>query len=278
MPTSSGAPVAFLAEGVRRHADGTLAGLTLTFRAQQVPAVGYRTYQVTPAAAGRGRPAAGAGRRQAGRRPPGWRSRTTRSWPKPTRPNGGTLRRILDKRTGTELLRGPGNELVLQEEYDYHPKWAEGPWLLSPKGPGTGSAGRPATVRAERCPAGARLVAEFALGDLRVTQETVLWDGAQRVEFRTQVDGSIGSDRLLRVRFPARVPGALPVYQTALSVIGRPFGHADADVAEHWYTLDNPAHEWFGLSSAARIAADRARRAHADRSDRRRRGDMPADC
>ena len=25
-------------------------------------------------------------------------------------------------------------------------------------------------------------------------------------------------------------------------------------MAEHWYTLDNPAHEWFGLGSAARVA------------------------
>ncbi len=166
---------------------------------------------------------------------------------------GGTLCRILDKRSGAELIRGPANELVLQEEYDYHPKWAEGPWLLSPKGPGTGSAGQPARVRAERCPAGARLVAGLSVGGLRITQETVLWDGAERIEFRTHVDGSIGSDRLLRVRFPARVPGALPVYQTALSAIGRPFGSADADVAQHWYTLDNPAHEWFGLSSAVRV-------------------------
>ncbi len=246
-----GAQVGFLAEGVRRRADGTLAGLTLTFRADAVPALGYRTYQVTAAP----RPA-GAGAGTGGWEPAGGLVIENDAFLAEADPGrGGTLSRILDKRTGAELLRGPGNELVLQEEYDYHPKWAEGPWLLSPKGPGTGSAGRPATVRAERCPAGARLVAEFALGDLRVTQETVLWDGAQRVEFRTQVDGSIGSDRLLRVRFPARVPGALPVYQTALSVIGRPFGHADADVAQHWYTLDNPAHEWFGLSSAARIAA-----------------------
>ncbi len=32
----------------------------------------------------------------------------------------------------------------------------------------------------------------------------MLWDGAERVEFRTHVSGSIGQDHLLRVRFPAR--------------------------------------------------------------------------
>ena len=75
-----------------------------------------------------------------------------------------------------------------------------------------------------------------------------------RSEFRTHVDGSIGQDRLLRVAFPADVPGGLPVYQTAVSVIGRPPGPADTDVAENEFTLDNPAHEWFGVGSTARVA------------------------
>ncbi len=241
-----GAEIAFLAEGVRRHGDGSLAGLTLTFRADSVPALGYRTYWVTAAAA----PAA----------PAGWipasgqviENEAFLVEADPAR--GGTLSRITDKRSGRELITGQANELVIQEEYDYHPKWNEGPWLLTPKGPGTGSAGRPARVRAERSPIGTRLVAELDLRGLRITAETLLWDSASRIEFRTHADGSIGSDRLLRVRFPAVVPGALPVYQSALSAVGRPFGSTDADVAEHWYTLDNPAHEWFGLSSAARVS------------------------
>ncbi len=109
-------------------------------------------------------------------------------------------------------------------------------------------------MTAQRCPLGARLLAEFAVGDLRVTQETLLWDGAQAVQFRTHVDGSIGHDRLLRVRFPADVPGGLPVYQGATAAVGRPFGSIDADVAEHSFTLDNPAHEWFGTGSTARVS------------------------
>ena len=186
---------------------------------------------------------------------------------------GGTLTRIVDKRSGAGLLRRGaeadqpgGNELLLQEEYDYHPRWGEGPWLLSPKGPGTGSGAATAKVTAQRCPLGARLLAELTLGDLRVTQETLLWDGAERIEFRTHVDGSIGQDRLLRVRFPADVPGGLPIYQGATAVVGRSFGSAVADVAEHPFTLDNPAHEWFGLGSTARAAG--AGRAAPGRSTR----------
>ena len=74
-----------------------------------------------------------------------------------------------------------------------------------------------------------------------------------RSEFRTHVDGSIGHDRLLRVRFPLNVPGGLPVYETAAAVIGRPFGPVDTDVGKDWFTLDNPAYTWFGLGSAARV-------------------------
>ncbi|HTW02285.1 MAG TPA: glycoside hydrolase family 38 C-terminal domain-containing protein [Streptosporangiaceae bacterium] len=243
----AGDPVPALAEGVTRHPDGTLAGVTLTFRAENVPALGYRAYVVTALKAGSERPGS-------------WEimdgseieNAAYLAVADPAR--GGTLARVLDKRSGTELLAGPGNELVVQEEYDHHPRWNEGPWILCPKGPGRGTAGLAATVRAERCPIGSRLVAEFEVDDLRVTQETVLWDGAERIEFRTHVDGSIGQDRLLRVRFPARVPGGLPVYQSALAVVGRPPGSADTDVAEHEFTLDNPAHEWFGVGSAARVA------------------------
>jgi alpha-mannosidase len=244
----AGAVVPFLAEGVTRHDDGTLAAVTLTFRAAAVPAVGYRTYLAVPVAA----PADGTG---ASWQPaPGTMIENAALAVTADAGRGGTLASVWDKRAGLELLAGPGNELVLQEEYALHPRWGEGPWLLTPKGPGAGSAARPAQVTAERCPIGQRLVARLRLGDLTVTQETLLWAGADRVEFRTHVDGSIGQDHLLRVAFPANVPGGLPVYQTAVSVVGRPLGPADTDVAANSFTLDNPAHEWFGIGSTARVA------------------------
>jgi alpha-mannosidase len=244
-----GAPVPFLAAEPARHADGTLASLTVTFRARDVPALGYRTYWAAAAPL-----PPGGGSNPAGWAPvPGTVIANEALEAEADPAAGGTLSRVTDIRTGTEVLAGPGNELVIQDEYDYHPQWGEGPWLLSPKGPGTGTAARPAGVRAERCPIGSRLVTETSQADLRITTETILWDGSAQLCFRTHVDGSIGQDRLLRVRFPVLVPGALPVYQSALTAVGRPFGAAGTDVAEHWYTLDNPAHEWFGLSSAARV-------------------------
>jgi hypothetical protein len=238
-----GSPVPSLAEGIRQRPDGSLAEVTLTFPAAAVPALGLRTYQLTPAAVPAG---------------PAWEefpgvvieNAAYRVTADPAR--GGTVS-VTDKRTGAPVLAGPGNELVLQDEYAQHPRHGEGPWHLSPKGPGTGSASARARVRAERCAIGSRLTASFTLDGLEVTQETLLWYGGGRVEFRTHVDAYTGRDRLLRVRFPAGVPGGLPVYQTATAVIGRSFGAVDVDSADHWYTLDNPAHQWFGAGATARV-------------------------
>ncbi len=247
----TGAAVALVTEGIRRHDDWSLAEATVSFLARKVPGFGCRRYSVSP---------------QSGPYPQEWQESSSvtienaayRVTADPA--HGGTIQ-VTDKWTGTDLLRGPGNELVLQEEYAQHPRHGEGPWHLSPKGPGTGSGSVPATVRAEYCPIGSRLLVTFRLGDLSVTQEVLLWDGMDRVEFRTHVDGSIGKDHLLRVRFPADVAGGLPLYQTATAVIGRSFGAVDVDSADTWYTLDNPALGWFGVGSTARVRSGDAVRA-----------------
>jgi alpha-mannosidase len=252
----TGAVVPFLAEAIRRHPDHSLASVTITFRAE-LPALGYRSYRASAGTGSGGEPGSGAGPAPGA----GWTAMpgtviANEAFEVAADPGrGGGLNRITDRRTGAGLLRGLGNEMVLAEEYPAHPRWGEGPWLLCPKGPGTGSGDAPAEVTAQHCPLGSRLVARFPLGDLRITQETILWDGLDRVEFRTHVDGSIGQDRLLRVRFPALVPGGLPVFQCATAVVGRPFGVADMDVGRDAFTLDNPACEWFGLGGAARVSA-----------------------
>src|SRR5262249_40756536 len=159
-----------------RHPDGTLASLTMTFRARDVPALGYRTYwaAAAPLPPGGGNPAGWAPA-------PGTVIANEALEAAADPAAGGPLSRVTGLRTGTQLLAGPGNELVVQDEYDYHPQWGEGPWLLSPKGRGTGTAARPAGVRAERCPIGSRLVTETSQADLRITKETILWDGSSQL-------------------------------------------------------------------------------------------------
>ncbi len=256
----AGATTGYLADGIARHGDGSLAAATLTFRAADVPPLGYQTFVVRPVPPRQPDPSGPQAGDPAGPEASAWQPAsglmiendafTIRAG----QADGGSLESIVDRRSGTELLAGAGNELVIQEEYGTHPRWGEGPWMLCQKGRWRGPADRHASVRAERCPVGTRLLTEYNFDELRVTQETLLWDGADVVEFRTHVDGSIGHDRLLRVRFATDVAGGLPVYQTGLSVIGRPFGDAEIDVAEHTFTMDNPAHEWFGVGSTARVS------------------------
>ena len=101
------------------------------------------------------------------------------------------------------------------------------------------------------------------IGDtLRYTQVLTLWHGIDRVDTSTTIDEFTGADLLVRLRWPCPVPGALPVSEVGDAVVGRGFGlmhdHSTGedravDSAAHPWTLDNPAHGWFGLSSAVRI-------------------------
>ena len=61
-------------------------------------------------------------------------------------------------------------------------------------------------------------------GLLRYTQTLTLWRGVDRVDCRTAIDEFTGEDRLLRLRWPCPVPGAMPVSEVGDAVIGRGFG------------------------------------------------------
>ncbi|GAA0380361.1 alpha-mannosidase [Acrocarpospora corrugata] len=170
---------------------------------------------------------------------------------------GGGVASLVDMATGDELITPGevGNEIVVYEEYHEHPVFREGPWHLLPTGASAGSASVPAlSVRAERSPLGERLTVEGALGAIRYTQVITLWHGVDRVDCVTHLDGFEGSDQLLRLRWPCAIPGAKPVSEVGHAVVGRPFAHPDVDAAEHPWTLDNPAYQWFGLSSMARVS------------------------
>ena len=116
-------------------------------------------------------------------------------------------------------------------------------------------------MQAYRCAIGERLVVRGRIDELlRYTQTLTLWSGVDRVECRTTIDEFNGSDRLLRLRWPTPVPGAMPVSEVGDAVVGRGFAlihepgsTQSVDTAVHPWTLENPAYGWFGLSSAVRI-------------------------
>lgn len=229
-------------------------GRTVTWLARDVSSLGWRCYRL-----------------DAADRPAGWQPASGESIANehyrltvdPAR--GGAVASLVQD--GRQLIADGrvGNELAVYEEYPAHPTQGEGPWHLLPKGPVVCSSESPAQVRAYRCPLGQRLVVRGRIGTvLRYTQTLTLWNGVPRVDCRTTVDGFTGEDRLLRLRWPCPVPGAMPVSEVGDAVVGRGFallhspgesGRGSVDTADHPWTLDNPAYGWFGLSSAARVRA-----------------------
>ncbi|MEU7859514.1 glycoside hydrolase family 38 C-terminal domain-containing protein [Nonomuraea sp. NPDC049141] len=216
---------------------------TLVFLAEDVPSMGWRTYRIVEGTPDTWQPL------------PEATSISNERWRVVADPaRGGGLESVFDRAAGRELLSGLGNELRLYDEYPTHPDMGEGPWHLLPNGHATGSGEAAAlAVQAVRSPLGERLTITGQVGEVSYEQIITLWTGSDRVEFTTRVLDYTGADRLLRVRFPARVAGALPVSDVAGAVVGRGFAQPDVDVAEHPWTLDNPANTWFGLSATARV-------------------------
>jgi alpha-mannosidase len=230
-------------------------GRSVSWLARDVPSLGWQSYRLT----------AGAARS-------GWEPLDGSAFPEISNEHyrltvdpgrGGGVSSLVEVDSGRELIASGrvGNELAVYEEYPAHPEAGEGPWHLLPKGPVVASSAGSATVQAFRGPLGERLVIRGRIGDvLRYKQIVTLWHGVARVDCRTTIDEFTGEDRLLRLRWPCPVPGALPVSEVGDAVIGRGFGlmHAGGaeeavDSAQHPWTLDNPAYGWFGLSSAARV-------------------------
>ncbi|OBF39017.1 alpha-mannosidase [Mycolicibacterium peregrinum] len=225
-------------------------GVTVSWLARDVPSLGWRSYRFTAGTAHGWEPVAGdsiANDR--------YRLRVDAA-------RGGGVCSLLDD--GRELIAdgGIGNELAVYDEYSAHPEAGEGPWHLLPTGPVVCSSAAPAEeVQCYRSALGQRVVVRGRIGELlRYTQTITLWSGVDRVDCRTVIDEFVGADRLVRLRWPCPVPGALPVSEVGDAVIGRGFGllhehsaHHAVDAAQHPWTLDNPAYGWFGLSSAARV-------------------------
>ncbi|RCG25353.1 hypothetical protein DQ384_31285 [Sphaerisporangium album] len=238
-----------LLENPEYDEQGALTAVDVVVLAAAVPPLGHRTLRAEPVASGEAAAI-------------GWTARDGVTISNATHlvevdpARGGCVSRLQDVLLGRELLQPGrvGNELVVYDEYPAHPEFNEGPWHLVPKGTAIGSADAPATsVAVETSPLGERVTVTGRIGPVRYTQRITLWHGLARVDCATYVDEFDGADQLVRLRWPARVPGALPVSEVGDAVVGRGFGLVDVDSGEHPWTLDNPAGNWFALSSTARV-------------------------
>ena len=229
-------------------------GRSVSWLARDVPSLGWRAYRLVAG------PAQAAWEPLSGKDFPEIANERYRLRVDPAR--GGAVSSLTDD--GRELLADGklGNELAVYDEYPAHPDAGEGPWHLLPKGPVVVSSGSAAeSVQCYRAPLGERIVVRGRIGSLlRYTQTLTLWRDVARVDCSTTIDEFTGADKLLRLRWPCPVPGAMPVSEVGDAVIGRGFAllhepgtDESVDTAKHPYTLDNPAYGWFGLSSAVRV-------------------------
>ena len=271
-PIGAGVRV-FDCDGAEVPAHVEHGGRSISWLARDVPSLGWQSYRLVAADSASGWEAL------AGSAFPEIANEHYRLRVDPRR--GGAVSSLIETAGGRELIADGkvGNELAVYDEYPAHPQAGEGPWHLLPKGPVVCSSAQSASVQAYRGLLGERLIVRGHIGDvLRYTQILTLWHGVARVDCQTTIDEFTGEDRLLRLRWPCPVPGALPVSEVGDAVIGRGFGlmhdngagspatsshgagaratssHGVAvDSAVHPWTLDNPAYGWFGVSSAARV-------------------------
>ena len=200
----SGNEVPSILESMSRRADGSPDKATVLFRAEAVPSLGYRTYLLT---------AADANPEDGWLPVSGFIAENERYRVEVDPDRGGGISRMYDKVNARELIKPGevGNELLACDEYPNHPSFGEGPWHLTPTGTARSSSDSKAQVTVERSPIGERLVVRTDLDDCAVTHEISLWNGIDRVEFRSHLDGFSGQDTLFRVRFPVDCEGAMPV-------------------------------------------------------------------
>jgi alpha-mannosidase len=132
---------------------------------------------------------------------------------------GGTVARVLDKRSGREAVAGRGNQLWAYvdkprrwDAWDIEASYAdEGAELLATE---------PLRV-VEHGPHRVAVRVVRAFRDSRVVQDIRLWAGSPRIDFHTRIEWH---DRrwLLKVRWPLAVRAPWATFETAFGVVQRP--------------------------------------------------------
>ena len=242
--------------------EGEERWVEVLFIAVEVPSVGYRTYSLRPAKA-----------------MPGTAQETAEADPaienerfavKADPARGGALVSIFDKALARELINhdvGPGNEVLALAE-------APGEKLSSRElhtiGEVQRSGNHPAKVTVLRGPVFTRLHVEGGLADrCGLAQEITLYQGLDRIELRTTVEGYRGSHETLALAFPLDLQGGVPTYESPFGAVVRKPGSSRLDfrtresenlsgsglgIAQNWVEV-GPAPSLSVVSGGKRVGA-----------------------
>ena len=207
-------------------------GIALEFAAEDVPALGARTYRLAR------RPAATAAPRTYRQVTP--HSIENRFFRVAVDPATGNVAQILDKLNGRELIAGrvgQGNELVAWQER--HPDM-EGTINVTPVRFRSGDY-RPESVEVEESEVHLGLVVSGPFEVCRRVQRVILYDAIPRVDFETTLADYRGGDYLVKVGFPLAIDWqrASRDYETPFAVTGRPAGHY---AAQNWVDCSDGEH------------------------------------
>ncbi len=195
----------------------------IEFVAQDIPSMGYATYQVRPL-----------DRRSL----PRWAAKggelsiENEFYKLTVDPNrGGGIRSILDKETGKEVVPPASphlaNEIaILKEKGDRN----EPSWELYTTGEMMFSDRFPVDVSVQECGPTSRIRVTGRVGEhCEVVREIVLRKGLKMIDFRTEIRDYRGKDDLFVALFPTDIAGSVPTYEERFGAIVKHRGRKQFD-------------------------------------------------
>jgi alpha-mannosidase len=212
----------------------TAAGSVAQFVARGVPSFGYKTYYIIPGAPSP--PAPGLANTI--------ENEFFRVLVDPAQ--GGAMVNLEDKRTGTGLLAGPSNDVVVFDEDANRTRGGRDVFIAGTPRRASDVLAQVQTVRNEVFEQ-ARVVSPFAGGEL--VRTITLIKGVEQIEFVTQLRGVNTQDRLAVVEFnPAPQENALVTGERFGMTVTAPGTHARA--ALRWAALTPNSHVRAGANVA----------------------------
>ena len=185
----------------------------IEFVAEEIPATGYRAYRLATESRQRVKP------QRRINSPSLENDRFRLEW----NPQSGDLTRLYDKRRECEVLAGPSNVLIAAKEQQ--PELEGDLHLTGEVERSSDSTALLITPTADDLGVRLRTVNRFA--DALLERETVLFDGLDRIHFRTILHNFSGGDVLIKASFAPLLDWsrAQPVYETPFASTQRPAGH-----------------------------------------------------